>query len=95
MHFIPEDVQNYIYKLFFSTHILPFIKTFNQDRWMWRCTNQKKELCTERGAIQLGYTNNDGWSFIYLKNFLLCTDCTYNARCCNNCKKTYHTYIKS
>lgn len=44
------------------------VEMYEQNKW-----------CTERGAIQLGYTNNVGWSFIYLKNFLLCTACTYNA----------------
>lgn len=91
---IPEDLYAYIYKMFFSTFVLPRISTASQDTWMWRCTPKKKRLCTERGAIQLGYTNNDSWCLIYVRNFFVCTVCTYNSKCCSACKKSYHDYIK-
>lgn len=39
----------------------------------------KQMVYGKRSYPTIGYTNNVGWSFIYLKNFLLCTACTYNA----------------
>ena len=92
--YIPLDVYSYIYKLFFSNFVLPNINLINRHKWMWFCTRNKKNLCTERGSIQLGYTTMDSWYLVYIKNFNVCHQCSYENEICSNCKISYNNHIK-
>ena len=93
--YIPNDIYNYIYRIFFSKYVLPKINLINRHKWMWLCTHNKRNICTERGSIQLGYTNNDSWYLVYIKNFNVCYECNTKNNICLNCKMSYYNYVKT
>ena len=82
---LPEDIYFCIYKIYFKTHVLSLIPLVNTSSWMWKCSHTKKLLCTERGAIQLGYSFNDSWSRLYLSSFLHSCNCSFLSKACNTC----------
>lgn len=91
---LPEDVYYSIYKIYFDTHVLIFIPFVKQNSWMWKCSDKKKNACTERGAIQLGYTYNDAWSRVYVSSINPFCTCHLSSKACRLCIYQSYAYTK-
>ena len=53
--------------IYFYNNVLPVIKIFDTQYWMWRSSNTRKHICTERGSIQLGHTDYDEHLEVYIR----------------------------
>jgi hypothetical protein len=66
--FLLMDIESIISGLsrqLFSEKVISIIKKYENDTWMWRCSNERKRIVLERGAIQIGYTDYDDGLKIY------------------------------
>ena len=83
----PLDLGELIMKHYFSAYVVPKVLEVDKTRWMWKCSLDRKRICTERGAIQLGHCEDyDGWARVYLEEEDAgCTICGYDRYLCEDC----------
>jgi hypothetical protein len=82
MEALPDDVLWYIYKKYWSLHVLDELST--RQEFLWRNpSKQLQDLCThDKGSIQFGA--NDLWEMIEDHNLILLDGCLRGE--CLNCK---------
>lgn len=85
MESLPDDILWYIYKKYWSLHVLDELS--NREEFLWRNpSKQLQDLCTcDKGSIQFG--SNDLWEMIEDHHLILLDDCLHGK--CPNCK-SYH-----
>lgn len=70
--------------LYYKLHVLPEVTKIDPNQWMWKCSKRRREISTERGSIQIGHTENDAWSAVYLPYRFPCDVCNEHLLC-ENC----------
>jgi len=85
------DIISYIMYLYYKLHVISQVPNIDTNQWMWKCSKRRKDICTERGSIQIGHTFNDAWSVVYLPNRFQCEVCNENVLC-ESCVYKYSRY---
>jgi len=82
MEALPDDVLWYIYKKYWSLHVLDELVT--SEDFLWRNpSKQLQDLVTcDKGSIQFGA--NDLWEMLDDHNLILLDDCLHGE--CPNCE---------
>ncbi len=97
---LPYEIQNDIYKIYFSKFVLSNLNKIDINKWMWYCTKRRKTINIERGSIQLGYTLNDSWSRVYIScdsrtiQLHQCNQCVFKEKACNYCINLQRNLIR-
>jgi hypothetical protein len=93
---LPDDVVEYIMKIYYSRYVVPKLNRINEIEWIWKCSEARKHICTERGAIQLGHSDYDGWLRSYVHIDEGCVVCGYDRYVCAKCRDAFRsTYVRS
>jgi len=82
MEALPEDILWFIYKKYWSVHVIPELS--QSQRFIWKNPSENlKTLCScDKGSIQFG--SNDLWEMLEDHYLLLLDDCLHGE--CPNCK---------
>lgn len=88
---LPYDIVSYIMYLYYKLYVLSQVANIDTNQWMWKCSKRRRDICTERGSIQIGHTYNDAWSVVYLPYRLQCDVCNEHMLC-ENCVIQYSDY---
>lgn len=91
---LPFDLSERILSLYHTLYIHPLIVSFDRTSWMWRCSQDRLELSTSRGSIQIGYCEDyDGWAKVYRGES--CEICDYSRQVCDRCVQRYRENIRN
>lgn len=55
-----------LHRQFFKENVLSVIERYDNSAWMWWCSDVRKRIILEHGAIQPGYTDYDDDVKIYV-----------------------------
>ena len=78
--------------LYYKLYVLSQVTKIDTNQWMWKCSQRRRDICTERGSIQIGHTDNDAWSVVYLPYRFPCDVCNEDMMC-DNCVRQYSRNI--
>jgi len=83
MNALPEDVMWFIYKKYWSIHVIDELLRGQTFTWKNPSENLKKLCSCDRGSIQFGY--NDLWEILEDEELLLLGECLHGT--CANCQE--------
>ncbi len=78
MVYLPDDIQWYIWKLYYSNNV---VKQISENKFIWDDpSNDLVNMCKDNGAIQQGH--HELHDMIYDENMVYYTHCV-NGKCVN------------